>query len=179
MGRNSEELRSYFWKSQVKSKSLFVATASSAVLLSLPAATNLNTSVASNNHSVTHQRRGTGRVHVVPFNSYGFQNAHISKDVITKDDALGTALHYTVGARSGRLLPGVVFKTHLAYYSDDLVSSRLVWVITFSGPGVVIVRMGAEPSPGQHDVETFGHVETVIVDARSGTFLESETACCP
>lgn len=118
-------------------------------------------------------------MHIVPRNRYGFQSSYISKDIITRDYALSTALHFTVGARSGRLLPGVGFKTHLGYYSDNLVSPRLTWIITFSGPGLVIVPMGVEPSPGQHEAEHVGHMESVILDARSGTFLESETACCP
>ena len=84
-----------------------------------------------------------------------------------------------VDHRAHRLLPNVQVSAQYSLYSDDHYGHRLAsgqiqpllqnqpaWVITFSGPGVVLYSSGPRGSPRR-----VKHEVSVVIDAATGQYL--------
>ncbi|HZU13363.1 MAG TPA: hypothetical protein VFB58_11035 [Chloroflexota bacterium] len=100
---------------------------------------------------------------------------------MSRDDAIAAAVHHFFGPQARTVPANVSMATFLGIYTDSLFKPRLVWIVRFQGPGIVIVGDGPPRSP----VDTLrcppavGHEEMVFFDAHSGAFVEDTSGLVP
>jgi hypothetical protein len=104
---------------------------------------------------------------------------------INRDEAVDVALCFTTGAQNHSLRPDVDVNARYGIFSDDelskrnatgdiqpLYQNRPVWLVTFSGPGVIEAATGRCCGPshlGNHNEDN------VVIDAATGQMLEAYT----
>lgn len=107
-----------------------------------------------------------------PYKSFTFVEQPVSAGMISKEEAIAAAVPQTVGATTGdHLNPNIQVVPRFGLYSSTMFLSRPVWVVTFSGPGVTIYSHGP--------TSAVAHEETVIVDGKTGDYLEARVGNGP
>jgi hypothetical protein len=114
------------------------------------------------------------------------------KSPIAEQKALELAMAHTVGAGANGLLAGVTATARFGYFSNDTYSHELpgggreyyfqdrpVWLVAFSGPGLVRLPVGGIPPEGtdlsawQSQLQADAHHEdNVVIDAATGEYLQ-------
>jgi hypothetical protein len=100
---------------------------------------------------------------------------------VSRDQAMRAAMDTGLaGADQARnVLPSVQVSAHYGLFTRGGpgrllwpdVQNLPVWVVTFSGPGVVVYPRGGPPRPGPRPPREAKHEMSVVIDAATGHYL--------
>lgn len=110
-----------------------------------------------------------------------FRAEPVPKGMISEQQAISVALHYTEGAFKGHLPPGVHVRAYFGIYTDTLYSARPVWIVRFWGPGLTIYGSGGPMPRGgtPYCAPPQAHEELVIIGGKTGKYLEADVGLIP
>lgn len=112
-----------------------------------------------------------------PGTPYTFTDQPVPAGMVSKQQAINTALGHTAAAPFGALPPDVMVTAHFGTYADPSFLPRPVWLVTFSGSGVNIAVNDGGPATRSREKTGspyVAHRDIVVIDGKTGAFLTEE-----